>query len=240
MRLCGWFSNRVHSRKNRGVSQYCCTKRRRTFFKVTVFRDLCSMTLQNPDFYPWFYAVVSFQKVFTTFWGSSRAQSALLLATQHTKNDIMIFQTNWILIFIQPSQKWSIIIKQFASCQNVSQVGITLFKDIFKGANSCQWCSFGQGYEYGKRGDLSIFKTSWFEFAMRRRRTQTGSYPSIFFYLQWDHFAQKFWVPRQPCQRGRWSAWCVGLGVRGPRLLSRGLTALAPFLNSLPVKCLCK
>ena len=154
------------------------------------------------------------------------------------KNDIMIFQTNWILIFIQPSQKW--IIKQFASCQNVSQVGITLFKDIFKGANSCQWCSFGQGYEYGKRGDLSIFKTSWFEFAMRRRRTQTGSYPSIFFYLQWDHFAQKFWVPRQPCQRGRWSAWCVGLGVRGPRLLSRGLTAPAPFLNSLPVKCLCK
>ena len=83
--IFGWFSNCVHSRKNRGVSQYCCTKRRRTFFKVTVFRDLCSMTLQNSDFYPWFYAVFSFQKVFTTFWGSSRAQSALLLATQHTK-----------------------------------------------------------------------------------------------------------------------------------------------------------
>ena len=72
------------------------------------------------------------------------------------KNDIMIFQTNWILIFIQPSQKW--IIKQFASCQNVSQVGITLFKDIFKGANSCQWCSFGQGYEYGKRGTFLYSK----------------------------------------------------------------------------------
>ena len=87
---------------------------------MTVFRDLCSMTLQNPDFYPWFYAVFSFQKLFTTFWVVAELRVHFCWQRSTQKNDIMIFQTNWILIFIQPSQKWGIIIKQFASCQNAS------------------------------------------------------------------------------------------------------------------------
>ena len=144
-----------YSKKEKGV---------RTIFlsKVTLYSKLRSMTLQNPDFYPWFYALLA-PKSFYYFRASSSI-SALLLAQ---KNDIMIFQTNWILIFIQPSKNE----EQFAPAKNQYK---------------CQlWHIVGSklGYEYGKRGDLSIFKTSWFEFAMRRttRPKKRGLIPLLSF-----------------------------------------------------------
>ena len=120
------------------------------------------MTLQNPDFYPWFYALLA-PKSFYYFRASSSI-SALLLAQK---------MTSWFSKRIE-----------FLSLFNHQKTkNNLLLPKISTSANSGTLWGSKLGYEYGKRGDLSIFKTSWFEFAMRRttRPKKGGLIPLLSF-----------------------------------------------------------
>ena len=118
------------------------------------------MTLQNPDFYPWFYALLAPKSVY--YFRASI--SALLLAQK---------MTSWFSKRIE-----------FLSLFNHQKTkNNLLLPKISTSANSGTLCGSKLGYEYGKRGDLSIFKTSWFEFAMRRTTRPKKGVSSHFYLL---------------------------------------------------------